>query len=254
MRHGRRLWLAAWLCLLSLPVTATAGPAVRLHVSLKPDRPGAETTIGFSLQVLAEAGQQLPPALTGLELSYPRSIGIAVSGLGLATCSERTLELRGPGGCPAEARMGAGSAMTAIPIGPVVVYEQTTAIIVRAPEEGNRIAMYFNVEGHTPVIAQLVLPGVLSDTDMPAYESLDISVPLIEGVAGGADVAVTHLQAVLGPKSLTYYERTRRGYVPYRPRGILLPNHCPHGGYRFTVKLSFATGQSALARTRVGCR
>jgi hypothetical protein len=251
--RARRLLLVAWVCLCSSPTAASSDPGARLHVSLKPDRPGAETTIGFAVQVLPSAGQQLPPALTGVDLRYPRSIGIAVSGLGLLTCSERTLELQGPSGCPAEARMGVGSALTAIPLGPVNVYEQTVASIVRAPEAGNRIAMYFNVEGDTPVLAQLVLPGVLAATNVPAFESLDIQVPLVEGIVGGSYVAVTNLQATLGPRSLTYYEPTSHGFIPYRPRGILLPNRCPAGGYRFTVRLSFVTRQSASAGARVGC-
>jgi len=246
--------LVAWVCLSALPAAASADPEARLHVSLEPDRPGAETTIGFAVQVLPSAGQQLPPALTGVELRYPSSIGVAVSGLGLLTCSERTLELRGPGGCPAEAWMGVGSVLTAIPLGAASVYEQTTASIVRAPETGNRIAMYFDVEGDTPVLAQLVLPGVLTATKAPAYESLDIRVPLVEGIVGGSYVAVTDLHATLGPKSLTYYERTSHGFVPYRPRGILLPIRCPAAGFRFTVRLSFVSGQSASSHTRVGCR
>lgn len=149
--------------------------------------------------------------------------------------------------------MGVGIAVAAVPLGPEAIYEQTRASIVRAPEAGDRIAMYFNVEGNTPVLARLVLPGVLTSSGS-GYESIDIHVPLVEGVVGGGDVSVVSLRATLGPRSLTYYEHTSRGYVPYKPRGILLPNRCPRRGFHFTVRLSFASGQSASAKAAVGCR
>lgn len=253
MRHARRLPLAL-LASLALTASAHADPKATLHVSLSPDQLGRATTIAFAVHVLAGPGERLPPALTDVDLRYPQSIGIAVSGLGLATCTEATLETIGPTGCPAEARVGYGSALTAFPIGPETIYETATAVILRAPEPGEHIAMYFNVEGDTPLIAQLLLPGLLAPTNSPNYESIDISVPLVEGVAGGSDVSVTRLNATLGPKSLTYYEHTSHGYLPYKPRGILLPNHCPHHGFQFTVTLTFATGQTATAGTTVTCR
>jgi hypothetical protein len=148
--------------------------------------------------------------------------------------------------------MGRGSVLVAIPIGPEVEEERARVTILRAPQEDG-IALFFLAEGETPVAADIVFTGLLSEGTTTASEKLLVSVPLVEGLPEGPDVAVVGLRATFGPLGLTYLERVRGKLVPYKPRGILLPNHCPRGGFPFAADFAFVDGSRTTATTRVPC-
>jgi hypothetical protein len=254
----RRRHLLAWLiastpliCAL-LPSSAYPAQSASLHVSFTPYVPGQSTNVGFDVDINAPVGHT-PPPLTELDLHYPSDLGLAVSGLGLATCAQQTLEAIGPEGCPADSRMGQGSAVAEIPTGPEIIQETASVTILRASDEQGRIAMLFDVDGETPVNAEVVFSGVLLPLPQSTRESIDIGVPLVEGLPGSPDVAVVQLDATFGPRGLIYYEHVHGKLVPYTPQGILLPNHCPHGGFHFSAFLSFLGGTSTIANTVVRC-
>jgi hypothetical protein len=232
--------------------TVPARQTARLHVTLTPDVPGQSTSVAFDLAIDARPGH-VPPPLTRLDLDYPSDLGLALSGLGLATCSRSTLEQIGPAGCPADSRMGQGSALAELQVGGEITTETAVVTIVRAPEEEGRIAMLFNVDAYTPVSAEVILAGALLPAPTPAAESIDIEVPLVEGLPGGADVAVVRLDATFGPRGLVYYERVHGKLVRYTPKGILLPRRCPRAGFHFAATLTFLGGASAVAQTLVPC-
>jgi hypothetical protein len=125
--------------------------------------------------------------------------------------------------------------------------------ILRAPEQQGRIAMFFNVAAFTPVLTEVVFAGALQPSPTPSDESIDIKVPLVEAWPGAPDVAVARLDATFGPRGLVYYAHTHGKLVPYTPKGVLLPRHCPRGGFRFVASLAFLGGAGAVARTRVPC-
>jgi hypothetical protein len=248
-RPGRRI-LALLLACACLPATAHAAQSARLHVAFTPERLGRATTVEFAIQIAAPA-HGVPPPLTALNVSYPGNIGVAVSGLGLATCSRARLEAFGPDGCPADSRMGQGSALAEVPIGPETVSETAQVTIVRAPANDGHLALLFFARGETPVSAQIVFPGLLFPT--PGWGSLHIRVPLVPSLPSGPNVAVVALHATLGPLGLTYYEHVRGKLIPYHPNGILLPDHCPRGGFPFAASLTFEDGSHASASTTVPC-
>ncbi len=150
--------------------------------------------------------------------------------------------------------MGKGLALAEIEIGPELVKEQATIAILRTRESEGHLALLFSAEGRSPVAAQITFSGVFLPGATRHEEGIRIDVPLVEGLPGGPDVAVTELQASLGPRSLTYYERIHGKLVPYHPRGILLPNRCPTQGFVFSARFSFLDGSKANAKSRVRCR
>jgi hypothetical protein len=243
------LALLASVCLGS---TADASQTTRLGVTFSPDRLGQGTNVEFNTRITAPKGEA-PSPLSKLVMHYPSSLGFEVSGLGTETCPETILEARGPRGCPADSLMGRGSVVVAIPIGPEVIYEDATVAILRAPQEGG-IAMFFYLEGIEPVYADVILTGFLAEgTAAAKSEKILVSVPLVEGLPHGPDVAVVQLRATFGPLGLTYYERIRGEFIPYRPRGILLPKRCPHGGFRFSADFTFQDASRSTALARVPC-
>jgi hypothetical protein len=234
-----------------LPTTAHATQSATLHVTFTPERLGQDTTLNFSAQITAPA-DRVPSPLIALDVRYP-DLGIAVSGLGLATCFQARLEASGPAGCPADSRMGEGNALVEIPIGPEILQETAQVAILRAPEQEGHLALLIYASGTTPVNAQIVFPGLLLPAPAPYGASIHINVPLVESLPGAPDVAVVRLHATLGPQGLTYYEHVRGRLLAYKPRGILLPNKCPHGGFAFDATFAFLDGSHATAHTTVPC-
>jgi hypothetical protein len=223
-----------------------------LHVNLHPLALGHETTLAFSIHIARSPGQLASP-LARLDLGYPNDLGIAVSGLGIANCQQERLELFGSTICPAESRMGQGEAIAEIQLGTELIEESAPITILRTREHEGHLALLFSVEANDPVAAQITFTGVLLAGPTPNEEDIQIDVPLIEGLPGGPDVAVTTIRATVGPKSLTYYEHIHGKLVPYHPHGILLPRKCPHDGFQFKAHFSFLDGSHADARTRVPC-
>ncbi len=243
--------LLACICLCP-PAAAQSAQSMKLSATLTPERLGRGTTIGFSLQIEEPAGR-IPPPLTEVDLRYPNNLGIATSGLGLATCSSATLEALGPHGCPSESLMGIGSAVAEIPIGPEIVYERAPVTIFRAPSENGQLALSLYADGTSPVEARLVLPSLLLSAPAPFGGRVQIGVPLVPSLPDTPDVAVVQLRTTLGPLGITYYERVHGRTIGYRPRGIMLPDSCPRGGFPFAAELGFADGSAATAHTVVPC-
>jgi hypothetical protein len=243
------LALALTIC---LPAAARATQSAKLSASFTPERLGQRTTLRFGFQVSAPAGG-VPPALTGVELSYPNYLGIALSGLGLATCTETTLQAVGLAGCPADSIMGHGSALAEIALGPALVRESAPVTILRAPDREGHFALLFDAVGTIPLDARVVFAGTLLPAPAPFGGTVGIAVPLVASIPGAPDVALVQLQGALGPSGVTYYEQVAGRTLAYQPDGLLLPTSCPRGGFQFAVKLSFLDGSQASAHTAVPC-
>ena len=220
-------------------------PRLLLGATFTPERLGAPTAIGFSMRVDALAGGD-PPPVTAVEVDYPPNLGIAISGLGLETCQPATLEQQGARSCPPDALMGHGSAVVQVNFGPEIVTETVSLSIYAAPSNDGYIHLAILADGVQPVLASIVLPGVLYPGE------LQITVPAIESVPGAPDAALVSMHATLGGR-LTYYEHSHGHTLAYNPRGIELPDSCPRDGFRFSARASFADAPSSTARARVPC-
>ncbi|HXP99887.1 MAG TPA: hypothetical protein VN845_07465 [Solirubrobacteraceae bacterium] len=251
MHRARDLLTSLLLCV-CLPAVAQATSTVDLHARFVPERLGQNTTLEFSARISSADGYVTPP-LTELDVRYPQDIGISAGELGLETCARTTLEVLGPEGCPADSRMGEGSAIAEVPIGPHVFIEEATVTILRAPEESGHLALLLFANGLTPVYAQIATTGLLLPATVSYGGSVDITVPLIPGLPGGPDVSLVQLNATLGPLGLTYYEHVHGRLVAYKPRGILLPRKCPRHGFAFSANFTFLDSSHTSANTSVPC-
>lgn len=231
---------------------AHATQSASLQATLKPESLGHATTVGFAFQIHAPKGQ-VPPPLTQVDVNYPGNLGIALSELGLASCSPTTLETSGPEGCPANSLMGYGTAIAEIPIGPDIQDESADITLIRTSTQQEHLALLFYANALSPISAQLIFPGLLLPTTAPFGGRINIGIPLVPTLPEAPDVAVIKLTATLGPEHLTYYEHRHGHNIPYNPKGILLPNTCPHGGFPFSATFTFLDGTHADAHTNVPC-
>jgi hypothetical protein len=234
------------------PLQAAAVTGATLNAKFSPERLGKRTTLDFGFAFSAPQGE-VPPPLTEIELRYPSNLGIGLSGLGLATCALSTLEAAGPAGCPSNAVMGRGQALTGIVLGSTIVSENAPITIVRSPDQEGHIALLFYAEGSVPVDTHIVFPGVLLPASTPFGGIVSIGIPLVPTLPGAPYISVIKLQATIGPVGVTYYEQVAGVTLAYRPKGILLPNGCPQGGFPFAAEFGFLDESRAQAKTAVSC-
>jgi len=216
-----------------------------LHATFSPERLGSPTTVGFALSIDPPPAGPLPP-VSSVQVRYPANLGLLTSGLGLETCQPTTLETQGPKACPPDALMGAGSAVVEVAFGPEIVTENVALEIYAAPSDDGYIHLAILAHGGEPVLANLVLPGVIEPGQ------LDITVPAIDSLPGAPSAALVTMHAQLGGQ-LTYYEQRHGRTIAYHPRGIGLPDSCPRGGFRLAVTVNFTDRQSTRAGARVPC-
>jgi hypothetical protein len=255
--RASKLTLAAALalgCLACFQPAARAQAAVSatLSASFSPNWLGARTTLFFGFAFSAPAGQ-VPPPLVQIELRYPNYVGFGVSDLGLATCEAHTLEASGPAGCPPNSVMGYGHTLTGIVLGTTMITEEAPITIVRAPTERGRLGLLFYSEGTAPVNTRIVFSGVLLPAPSPFGGLVSIGVPLVPTLPGAPFISVIHLHATIGPAGVVYYEHVGGSVLAYHPRGILLPNSCPYGGFPFAARFLFEDGSRASARVAAPC-
>jgi len=250
-RRAIRLLAATVLCAGACG-SASATQSVTLHATLTPEHLGHSTTIGFSFTI-ATPTHEVPPPLTSAEISYPVELAFALSELGLATCSTGTLEVFGPEGCPANSLMGYGTALAEIPIGPSIAHESAQVTIMRATNQGGHLALLIDVNAASPVSEQITFPGLVLPAPAPYGGLLDMSIPLVTGLPGGSDVAVVRFRSTLGPLHLHYHEHVHGRIIEYEPKGVPLPDKCPHGGFRFLARFAFQNGSHSHAAATVSC-
>jgi mRNA interferase MazF len=97
------------------------------------------------------------------------------------------------------------------------------------------------------------LPDFVAISPTTASGLLDMSIPLVGSLPGGPDVAVVQFRSTLGPLHLHYREHVHGHIVEYEPKGVPLPDKCPHSGFRFLARFAFQNGSHSQAAATVPC-
>lgn len=242
----------ALLCVMAPTSALAVSEHASLHASFTPDRLGTPTTIIFSFRLSTSEGTA-PPPLTGMDLRMPAGIGYTTTTLGLAICQPAALVAKGLAGCPANSRLGYGSALVEVPFGTGDGHEIPEIQAVAGPSPKGNMVVLFYANGLFPVYAQLAFAGeVLPDTGRFGSQ-LVTNVPLVSSVPDGSDVSIVSIQTTIGPSHLTYYKRVHGRRVAFHPRGVSVPERCPHGGFPFAAEFTFQDGGKTSAATTVPC-
>jgi len=193
------------------------------------------------------------PPMTSLDLQLPAGMNYTTTTLGLATCDVGTLAARGPAGCPANSRLGHGSALVEVPFGVGNGHEIPDIQAIAGPSPKGNLVVLFYANGLYPVYAQLSFSGeVLPDTGRFGSQ-LSATVPLVTSVPGGPDVSIVSVQTTIGPNQLTYYRRVHGRLQPFKPRGVAVPERCPRGGFPFSAQFTFLDGTTTSTTASVAC-
>jgi hypothetical protein len=256
LNKSRALMVASALLVggcVGVPAAGAVTENATLQASFTPDRLGASTTIGFGFHLSTTNGLA-PPPLANIDLHMPAGMNYTATTLGLAICHPQDLEKYGLSGCPANSRLGSGSAFVEVPFGTSSGQEIPEIQALMGPPSANsNIVVLFYANGQTPVFAQLVFRGELLPSTGRFGSQLTTVVPAISSVPNGPDVSIVSVQSTIGPSHLTYYKKVHGRSVPFHPVGIAVPERCPSGGFPFTATFTFHDGSSAEARTTVPC-
>jgi hypothetical protein len=224
-----------------------------LHASFSPDRLGASTTIEFGFDVSTVEGLA-PPPLSSINLHMPAGMNYTQTTLGLAICQPAALQEKGLAGCPANSRLGYGSAFVEVPFGTGAGHElPEVQALMGPPSKDSNIVVLFYANGTTPVYAQLVFRGELLPATGVFGSQLTTLVPPIPSVPNGPDVSILSVKATIGPNHLTYYKYRHGRRIPFHPIGIAVPERCPHGGFPFSAEFGFQDGSTTSTSTTVPC-
>jgi hypothetical protein len=215
-----------------------------MSAAFTPEHLGAPTTVSFGFKI-EQTGED-PVPLTGVELAYPRNLGLGTSDLGLAPCDPTLLEEEGPEICPPNSHMGDGSALVEIPLGGFVHQERVQLALFAGPSPNGRLHLLISAVGTFPVYAIVVLSAELF------RGRLSITVPPIPTLPEGPYVALVEMHLRVGGH-LTYYEPVHGKNVAYQPTGIGLPGTCPRGGFPFGATFQLLNGTRTTARASVAC-
>jgi hypothetical protein len=245
--------LAGVLLCAPAPVGALAvSERATLNASFSPDRLGAPTTITFGFHLATEEGTA-PPPLTGLDLKMPAGMNYTTTTLGLAVCQPAALAANGIAGCPPNSRLGHGSADVEVPFGTGAGHEIPEVQALAGPSPKGNLVVLFYADGLYPISAQLAFAGEVLPATGRFGSQLQTSVPLVTSVPGGPDVSIVSVTSTIGPSHLTYYRHVHGRLVPFSPRGVSVPERCPHGGFPFAAEFNFQDGTRTSAQTTVPC-
>jgi len=251
--RSRLVVFAALLASVAAPAVAGAvSERASLSASFDPDVLGAATTITFSFHLSTSEGVA-PPPLTSMDLQMPAGMNYTTTTLGLALCQPAALQAQGLAGCPPNSRLGYGSAYVEVPFGTGAGHEIPEIQAVAGPSTTGNLAVLFYANGLYPVSAQLTFGGEVLPDNGRFGSQLAANVPLVTSVPGGPDVSIVNVKTTIGPSHLTYYKHVHGRLVPFKPRGVSVPERCPHGGFPFAANFSFQDGSRANAQVTVPC-
>lgn len=252
MSRPSLLGALALACALAPTAACASSERASLHASFSPNRLGAPTTIAFGFQLSTTEGAA-PPPLTSLDLHIPAGINYTTTQLGLAICQPTVLLASGLHGCSPNSRLGSGSAYVEVPFGVGAGHEIPEVQALSGPSPSGNLVVLFYANGVFPVFAQLVFSGEVLPDSGRFGSQLSATVPPVSSVPGGPDVSILSVQTTIGPSHLTYYRHVHGRRVSFHPRGVAVPDHCPHGGFPFAAEFTFQDHSRASAETSVPC-
>jgi hypothetical protein len=243
---------AVLVCVLAPASALAVSENATLNASFSPDRLGAPTTITFGFHLITTEGTA-PPPLTAVDLKMPAGMNYTTTTLGLAICQPSALAAKGVAGCPANSRLGYGSADVEVPFGVGAGHEIPEVQALSGPSPNGNLVVEFYANGLYPVYAQLAFSGEVLPATGAFGSQLATTVPLITSVPGGPDVSVLSVTSTIGPSHLTYYKHVHGRLVSFHPRGVAVPERCPSGGFPFAADFTFLDGSHTSAQTTVPC-
>jgi len=231
---------ASALACAALPALAHASTAATLRPSFLPDRLGASTAFKLAFG-FSGSEEGVPAPLSGMVVRLPAGLGIDLGGV--AICPASSLRRRGAAGCPSGSLLGRGHAQLEVHAGSLTLPEESNISVFRAPSRAGRPTLEIFGHGETPLDESSTSTAVVQ-SDSGRYGSrLTVSVPPIPTLVFEPNASFSSLSVTIGGLG----RRSKAAGM------VLVPRHCPPGGFPFAASFTFADGSTASAAATVPC-
>ncbi len=209
--------------------------------SLSPDRLGARAALTFTIRY-AGGDFGVPSPVRRSVLRFPAGLSLDVPDL--RSCVAARLRARGASGCPSQSVLGGGHALVEAHAGSQILTEDVALWAFLGPPRNLQPTFAILGQGYTPLEKRVVFTGVVLGDRAPYGEELVMSIPAIATLPLESDASIVTF-------SLTIGARKRRGRAG--ANAVLVPSHCPVGGFPFAAEFTYADGSSGGAAATVPC-
>lgn len=256
---GRSRMKASCLCVLALICGASllaASPALAeetvsiTEAGFLPNIPGMPTN-AFGRATIGSTNTPVPSPITHVDVYGPAGVTLNLQGSG--TCVRERLEQLGPKGCPADSKAGFGGGEGVYEIAHELITENYTLDFFLADNQPGHVSLLILLDGRTPVAIEVMLTATVINGPRPYGLGFSVEVPLIKVLPEASDASARTAFLTLGAKNVAYYKKVHGKKKLFHVKGIILPKHCPHGGWPVASQFTFQDGSTVLAKHTVPC-
>jgi hypothetical protein len=252
MKPEIRISVAALLfcaCVIGAGV-ARAEETLSVRARFSPARLGASTNLSLSASFLSPTGGP-PSPITKFTLYAPAGMGIDLRGAG--TCSEATLEQKGPSGCPANSRAGFGGGVGVVELPSETIRAPYTLDFFFAAKNSGHLRLLIYARADAPLGVELVLVAKQLPVPKPYGVGFSVEVPPISSFPGAGDASIESAFVTVGGPNVAYYEPVHGRRTLVHLRGIAVPQRCPSGGFPIQGTVDFADGTTLTVNSAILC-
>lgn len=253
MRGSRCGIVAALMCGAALLAASPAAAEETVSITeagFSPNVLGAPTN-AFGSATIGSTNLPVPSPITHVNVYGPAGLTLDLAGTG--TCTKETLEHLGPSACPANSKAGFGGGEGAYELGHEIINEAYTLNFFLADNKPGHVSLLIFLKGSTPVSIELVFTGTVITGPSPYGLGFSVEVPLIKVLPEASDASATTAFLTLGAHNVAYYKKVHGKRKLFHVKGIILPKHCPHGGWPVASQFSFQDGSTVLAKRTIPC-
>lgn len=245
--------VAALVCGAALLAASPAAAEETVKITeagFSPDKLGAPTN-AFGNATIGSTNLPVPSPITHVNVFGPA--GLTLNLQGSTTCAQEQLERLGPQACPANSRAGSGGGEGAYELGHEIINEAYTLNFFLADNKPGQVSLLILLKGSTPVSIEVLLTATVIHGPPPYGLGFSVAVPLIKVLPEASDASATTASLSLGAHNATYYKKVHGKRKLFHVQGIILPKHCPHGGWPVASQFTFQDGSTVMAKRTVPC-
>jgi hypothetical protein len=233
------------------PASALAEETVSIsQAGFSPNRLGAPTN-AFGSATIGSTTGAVPSPITHVAVYGPA--GVTLDLKGTTTCSAETLERRGPKACPTSSRAGFGGGIGVYELAGELVEESYSLDFFLVDNRPGHVALDVLLSGSSPVAIEVVFKAQVITGPRPYGLGFSIDVPLIKALPEASNASAKTAFISLGAHSVAHYAKRHGRRTLEHVKGIVLPKHCPPGGWPVASRFSFEDGSTTMATRKVPC-
>ncbi len=226
---------------IALAPPAHAHPSASISPILRfgPHNSGAlDFTIHFTD---SESETGVPTPVRRTLLRFPTGLNVEIPLL--RSCDAARLRAHGPSACPPQSHIGSGHALAEVHAGSQTIAEHITLWVFLGPLHNLSPTFLILGRGYTPFNERVVIAGSTLSDSLPFGEDLAMTIPPIPTLPLEPDASIVSMSLSVGSTSAH----------ASRAATVVVPHHCPAGGFPFAAAFTYADGSTGHANAAAHC-